>query len=519
MKKLLLLTAIALVLINYSVMSQAILPFTGCPNTSIAVVRAGTNTDITNPYFMYTVNTGTGAMTVIPGGPLLGPGAPSANLQVNGVGLNRVDGFLYGLTFDGTSNTARIVRIDRNYGVTLTPNIAPPSSATGIYGFVNPTAGDCDRLNNYYFTGFTANPGIVPGTLILDKLFIGKIDNISTYSSGTPTALYYEIDFADVPCLNFVNALIVDPQNVGFRDIVYNPVTNIFATYITYKVGGSPTWSGQYVELRPLPGVPLKYKMFCSSVVNSHPAEVAGTLIDNVGNFEILFNDGQMGKIASTGVPFNYNGVYSTLNPAPGVPNPLRGDLASCGGPTGGPLPVKLTSFNAVQKDCRIDFSWTSETELNLSHYELEQSFDAKYFSAVSNISLTSNKTYKTTTASPGQPAYYRVKGIDKDGKYTYSVILSVANLCNSNNRPGFLISPNPVKDVLNLGWYGIPGLTVMKINIYNNLGSQVKNITKSVTQGNTFGIDVSSLPAGIYYIKSADTRNNTVIDAKFLKQ
>lgn len=517
MKKILL-PLLIISIINNSLFSQAIVPFTTCPDVNVAVVRAGTNADITNPYSIYSVNTATGAMTLLPGGPLLNPADHSIKMQINAVGLNTTDGFLYGLAFEGSVNTARFVRFDKNYGVTAFGNIAPPTSATGPFSFVNSAAGDCDRANNYYFSAFTSN---VAAGNVLDKMFLGKISNISTVS-GTPTPQYFEIDFSDLPCSNYVSTLTSDPSNSGLKDFVFSSVTNTFFSYVTYKPTGAANFSGQLVEIKPIPASsPLKYKMFCNPVVNTHTAEVSGTLIDNAGNFEILFTDGTMGKMVSSGSPNNYTGAFSVLNAATGLPNPLRGDLAGCGGPAGGPLPVKLTSFEFVQQNCRTAFSWTAESEINVSRYELQQSFDGSAFNEVSKVSANRNNTtsvYHVELVSPGQQAYYRLKSIDLDGNYSYSKTISVANSCD--NETGILINPNPAKDIIGVSWYGVRTNSVIDVKIYNGVGNILKKISHSVPQGTSvFNINVNNLPPGVYYIRTFDMKNNTTLNAKFVKQ
>ena len=184
-------TLTIIVILSQFCYAQAVLPFANCPDANIAIARAGTNADTQNPYYMYNVSPATGTLTLIPGGPLKYPGT-TTNLQLNGVGINKADGYGYGLAYEGTVNTAKFVRFDRNYGVTLFGNIAPPTSLTGPLSFVNSAAGDNDRLNNYYFTANTANVG-GPSGLILDKLFLGMIPNISEVVC-TPTPIYFEIE-------------------------------------------------------------------------------------------------------------------------------------------------------------------------------------------------------------------------------------------------------------------------------------------------------------------------------------
>lgn len=500
---------------------DAHVPFTTCPDVNVAVVRAGTNADTQNPYYIYSVNTTTGALTQYPGGPLVNPGNPSINLQVNAVGINKTDGFMYGLVYEGTVNTARFVRFDYTYGVTLFGNVPPPTSPTGFLGFVNSAAGDIDRSNNYYFSGFTANPAITPSGYVLDKLFLGKISNISTVA-GTPTPTYFEVDYSDALCNNYISTLTTDPNNSGIKDITFNPVTNTFFVYATYKPTGAANFSGQLLELRPIAGsVPLKYKLFCNAVVNTHTAETSGSLIDKAGNFLVLLTDGTIGKMQTSGSPFNYSGVYLPLNNATGLPNPLRGDMASCGGPAGGPLPVTLSFFNANSKDCRSNFSWRSENEINVNHYDIEQSFDNLTFTSMGiiNAKNIAGSLYSFTLPAAGRQAYYRLKMIDNDGRISYSNILPLNNSCN-NLRKGFVINPNPAETVINLNWFGISNATTMNVNIYNAYGALVSKAIKSVPSGSSVvDFNVSALAPGMYFIKATDIKTNESLQQRFVKQ
>src|SRR5207249_10864572 len=99
--------------------SQAVSPYTTCPNVNIAIVRAGFNSDFNNPNYLYNVNTTTGATTLVPGGPFKNPSNTSQNLQVNGVGINNKDGFIYGLNAASSFTTSQLLRLDKNYGVTV----------------------------------------------------------------------------------------------------------------------------------------------------------------------------------------------------------------------------------------------------------------------------------------------------------------------------------------------------------------------------------------------------------------
>lgn len=522
MKKLLpLITAV--LLFTVETQSQAVDPFTTCPEVNVAVVRSGMNADIQNPYYIYTVNTTNGTFTQLPGGPLRNPENPVQNLQVNGIGVNTIDGYMYGLASEGSVNTARFVRFDKRYGVTLFGNIAPPTSLTGPLSFINFAAGDVDRNNNYYFTAFTASSN-GPNSLILDKLFIGKIQNISTLAPGvTPAVTYYEIDISDANCTDYVNSLNSDANNSGIKDISFSPSGNTIYSYVTYPSSpGSATFNGQLVQfVQVSESNPLKYKLVCNTNVNSHSAETAGTLIDNAGKLEILLTDGTVGTMQSSGSPFTYSGIYIPLNNATGFTYPIRADMGSCGAASGGPLPVTLSAFAVRIKDCKANFSWRSENEINFNRYELQQSFDASNFVTVGTVTANRNTSainYNHNIPAAGKQAFYRLKLIDNDGRFTYSGIVSVNNFC-TNMATGFSINPNPVYTNLNLNWYGVKGKPQITISVYDAYGSVVKLLTQYLPEGNSVvNINLDRLAPGIYFIKAVDPKNDHRIVQRFVK-
>ena len=149
--------------------------FENCPDVDVAIVRPGTNADITNPYSLYTVNNTTGAMTLVPGGPYKDPANPTQNLQVNGFGVSKKDGFIYGIAFDVFSlSTSRFMRLGSNYGAIDLGEIPAPASGFPAVGIINSAAGDMDTSGNFYFSAFTFN--VFP-SLSLDKFYLGKISN------------------------------------------------------------------------------------------------------------------------------------------------------------------------------------------------------------------------------------------------------------------------------------------------------------------------------------------------------
>lgn len=327
MKRFLLILGI-LLMTREQLFAQANDPYNECPAVNIAIVRAGGNAAVTNPYYLYNVNTITGTMTQVSGGPYKDPVNPALNMQVNGIGVNRKDGYIYGLASDGTITTARFVRMDKSYGVTDLGSIPSPASGTGLLGIVNPAAGAMDTAGNFYFSAFTINPLPVPS---FDKFYIGKISNVKDLNTGPATVVYYEVDVSAPECAAFISTFQTDPANSGLKDFCHHAPQDKFYTYATYKLPGATAFSAQLFELSVIPGSsPMRYKLSANTTVNMHTAETSGVSIDREGRLSVLFTDGSFGRV-NTDAAGIYTGGFTMINADTGLPNPLRADMGSCG--------------------------------------------------------------------------------------------------------------------------------------------------------------------------------------------
>jgi len=353
MKKILLLSLFVYIKLFSS--AQPI-PFTGCPGNNVAVLRAGNNSAVTNPLSIYDVNSLTGSFS-LRSGPILDPSNPAVNLQVNGLGLNSLDGFLYGINSNSTANLTTntpvpFYRLGANSVAVQTGNLPGPVLAAGeTQSFVNPAAGEIDKSGNYYFTGATATANFAAQSLHINRLFVGKLSSLNSLAASTTTVLspvYTPITTTDPNCADYLSTLITtftalniaDAANTGLKDLVYDSVSGNLYSYVTYPNPANPSsFMGLMVKLNPLTG---DLKAVAAPVVlafASASIDVAGTLLDKSGNFLILFTDGNVYK-ANTLAPDVFTGSITALNIATGLPSVLRGDMASCGAGGGsGPVP------------------------------------------------------------------------------------------------------------------------------------------------------------------------------------
>jgi uncharacterized repeat protein (TIGR01451 family) len=187
------------------------------------------------------------------------------------------------------------------------------------------------------------------------------------------------------------------------------------------------------------------------------------------------------------------------------VPDPdLRNNSATMVTGVSAPLPVELTRFvaTAVAADARLN--WTTASERNSKHFEVERSLDGRTFERVSKLSAQGNKNQRTdyaytdanVRALTTQPLYYRLRQVDLDGKVQYSAVQAV----RFTQAPGaVVIYPNPAAATATLDLSALPAGTY-GIQICDALGRVVLNT--QATGGQHTPLVVSSLPQGFYLLR-----------------
>ncbi len=165
---------------------------------------------------------------------------------------------------------------------------------------------------------------------------------------------------------------------------------------------------------------------------------------------------------------------------------------------TNSPLPLKLISFDAI-KNGRINLlRWRTGNEINFSHFEVQRSNDGNQYKSIGIVNSTDGDYAFTDFAPYKDLNYYRLRMIDKDGKFVYSPVRVL------NNSSSFNISlyPNPVRTNLTLK-VEIDRTSTMDIQVLNQEGKilQSKNVFGSA--GTSYhSIDARHLQSGSYYLK-----------------
>jgi hypothetical protein len=117
-------------------------------------------------------------------------------------------------------------------------------------------------------------------------------------------------------------------------------------------------------------------------------------------------------------------------------------------GKAGVPLPLKFDEIKALQKNNGVEIDWSSLTETNVDHYEIERSTDGRNFISIGQVRARGNNddrndySYQDNSAA-GAVYFYRIKGVDIDAKAMYSSIVKI--MMNQQPALGIIIYPNPV--------------------------------------------------------------------------
>jgi len=166
------------------------------------------------------------------------------------------------------------------------------------------------------------------------------------------------------------------------------------------------------------------------------------------------------------------------------------------------PLPVELTRFAASVTNKAVKLDWTTASEQNSKHFEVERSADGNNFetlgivSAKGTTSLTTNYAYVDEQPLAGT-AYYRLKQVDEDMTYTYTKTVAV----RAPSTVATSLYPTIASQELKLG---VPhDHASYQIMIYDQLGSAV--LQQYLAGNSTYTLNVSRLRHGSYVLVLLD--------------
>ncbi len=171
-------------------------------------------------------------------------------------------------------------------------------------------------------------------------------------------------------------------------------------------------------------------------------------------------------------------------------------------------LPVEISSFDGQAKDCAVNLTWTTESEINFDYFEIQQTEDGINFRTIGHqeglgTSGSKRRTYYYTDREPSKTSYYRLKMIDFDGSFEFSDVIVVETDCTIIDQD-IKVFPNPIgvnEDVLTIDIRSEMSKH-MTLSIITLQSHKTKEITTDLESGlNKIRWDIADLPSGIYFL------------------
>ncbi|MBD1398737.1 T9SS type A sorting domain-containing protein [Pontibacter sp. JH31] len=179
------------------------------------------------------------------------------------------------------------------------------------------------------------------------------------------------------------------------------------------------------------------------------------------------------------------------------------------------PLPVELTKFTARATGNAVELNWTTASEQNSRHFEIERSTDGRQYQTAGIVasqgttSLITHYAFRDENPLPGV-SYYRLKQVDEDMTYAYSKVITVSTgqITSASLYP--TIASQEIKLQIPLSQ------TIYTVMVYDKLGRNV--LQQSLLGSSVHTLNISSLGYGNYMLVLLDEAGKKQV-MKFLKK
>jgi hypothetical protein len=212
----------------------------------------------------------------------------------------------------------------------------------------------------------------------------------------------------------------------------------------------------------------------------------------------LIANSGTGVNFTVAGANFSSNELFIDF-----ATNSFSEIFAMYNGFNGSPLPVTLTAFNAECMDTEVVVRWTTATEYNASHYNLQSSRDGLVWSDIARIEAagTTNQTsnYSYTDRNFGALNYYRLVQVDFDG--TTELFGPISAKCDIE-ASNMTVYPNPTDNDFSVLIETKEAIENAVIELVDLSGRTVQMKEMNITAGNTVvKFETKSMNPGTYIV------------------
>jgi len=177
-----------------------------------------------------------------------------------------------------------------------------------------------------------------------------------------------------------------------------------------------------------------------------------------------------------------------------------------------GSLPVNFVGFEGRKEGNGIKLTWKVDVEEHAKGYEIERSSDGKNFTSIGFVAAAGQSTYSFVDVKAQPLAYYRIKGLDLDGKYRFSPVVTMKNGAATIMMKVFPLPANKSITIQH------PSATAnTNIALYTESGVMVKSVKAGYNAQQTV-IDLSNVKPGLYLLRF-DNGDGSSETMKIIKQ
>ena len=172
------------------------------------------------------------------------------------------------------------------------------------------------------------------------------------------------------------------------------------------------------------------------------------------------------------------------------------------------PLPVELLTIKAYWNARNIpEVEWQTAAEIQADYFDVERSYNATDFVKIGTVLAKGNNSNYVFEdkqfSTKANVIYYRLRQVDKNGKFTYSRVVSVGREANSRFVPK--VYPNPTSGTIFVEMLVEEPVVMRVTDMY---GKEHHRFVISATESK---FDLGNLPKGVYFLQF-ETKNGTNI-------
>lgn len=477
-------------LVNYNYSSVYGIIEIGTGNYVVHKASAGSNAVITglSPNTQYYVsafelNGSTGPVYLRPGSSFsfttTGSGVTPPTTNASAALFSLIDGNKFSFAWSNGNGAKRIVVMRHGNPVSFVP-------ANGIDYTANAAFGTGTDLGSGQYVVFNGTQNTVAITNLLPSTVYYFA--VYEYNGSGATATYLT---AGVLTASRTTATAPAAGSTALNGTASNLTINISFT--------SGPGDGRIVVMKEgsaVSGIPADLGKYPANTVFQNGSQIAA------GEYVVYAGSGN--SVTVTGLQANKTYHYSVFE-YNGIDAPVYNttDVAATSTLVSTPLPLKWLYVNATQTNAGIVLKWGTTDEINTGLFIVERKTGTGDFGLVRKVLAKGNAVqndYSITDASGlSGIVYYRIKQLDKDGRFTYSItVMLKAGEPQQSPR----LYPVPAKDFTTIS---LPnGMDKAEIKIYDMSGRMVKN--KTVMNGET--ISLQGLQPGMYQVLIVDKQN-----------